>query len=149
MNEIDTTAFNVGATNTRASIQELERAVLAMPQIELEARHYLGGGILARELFMPKDSVVTGKIHIKEHICTIVYGDVTIVDEFGSCRVVGPCTFVGKPGSKRALLMHEDTLWIAYHTTDKNDVDEAIAEIVTNDYEEFDKLAGEEKCLIS
>ena len=101
------------------------------------------------EFSLPKNSVVTGKIHIKEHLCSIAYGDVTITDEFGSVRVKGPCTFVGKPGSKRALFMHEDTLWTAYHTTDKLTVEEAEAEIVTNDYNVFDRIAGEKKCLSS
>lgn len=134
---------------TRASIIELEAEVLKLPQIDFQPRHYFGGGIYARELWMPKNSVVTGKIHIKEHLCSIAYGDVTITDEFGSVRVKGPCTFVGKPGSKRALFMHEDTLWTAYHTTDKLTVEEAEAEIVTNDYNVFDRIAGEKKCLSS
>lgn len=141
--------FEEDFRSTRNSILELEAEVLKLPQIDFQPKHYFGGGIYARELWMPKNSVVTGKIHIKEHLCSIAYGDVTITDEFGSVRVKGPCTFVGKPGSKRALFMHEDTLWTAYHTTDKLTVEEAEADIVTNDYNVFDRIAGEKKCLSS
>lgn len=149
MSEINLTVFDDDFRQTRESIKALEEQVLAMPQIDFQPKHYFGGGIYARELWMPKNSVVTGKIHIKEHLCSIAFGDVTITDEFGSVRVKGPCTFVGKPGSKRALFMHEDTLWTAYHTTDKLTVEEAEAEIVTNDYNVFDRIAGEKKCLSS
>ena len=147
MNDVNLTIFNEEKPHTRASIQELEAAVLALPQIEFHPKHYFGGGIYARELFMPKGACVTGQIHINEHICTIAYGDVTVADEDGTTRYTGYNTFTGKAGTKRALVMHEDTLWIAYHVTDKTTVEDAMAEIVTNDYKVFDRIAGEKKCL--
>lgn len=118
----------------RAKLVELETQLLAMPQMPLEARHYIAGGMYARELFMPKGSIVTGKIHLKEHLCHISFGWVTVVEDSKTYDVRGPCTFIGDAGSKRALLMHEDTLWTAFHTTDKLTVEECEASLVTNDY---------------
>lgn len=128
---VDTTAT---VAEKRAAIMEYERQLLEMPQIKLEAKHYIAGGMYARELFMPKGSTVTGKIHLKEHLCHVSFGVVTVVEDTQSYLVVGPCTFVGKPGSKRVLLMHEDTLWTAFHTTDKLTVEECEATLATNDY---------------
>jgi len=50
----------------RAAILEYERQLKEMPQILVEARHYIAGGMYARELFMPKSYSFTGKIHLKE-----------------------------------------------------------------------------------
>lgn len=118
----------------RYAMLEYERQLKEMPQIKLEARHYIAGGMYARELFMPKGSSVTGKIHIKEHLCHVSFGHVTVVEDTKTYTVIGPCTFVGSAGSKRVLLMHEDTLWTAFHTTDKTTVEECEASLVTNDY---------------
>lgn len=124
---------------------DLEQAVLAMPQLDLASvtKHYFGGGMYARELYMPKGSVVTGKIHLKEHLCHISFGDVTIVEAGKRTRVRGPYTFVGEPGSKRALYMHENTLWTAFHVTDATTVEECEATLVSNDYKAYLELKGD------
>lgn len=127
----------------REEILRAEAALLTLPQIELKPNHYFAKGLYARELFMPKGSAVTGKIHVKEHLVIILYGDVTVASNDGVERYVGPCTFVGKPGSKRALFMHEDTLWTAIHATDETTVEACEATLATNDYNEFLRIAGE------
>lgn len=137
---VDLTIFQKQGAQKRDAILALEKEVLSMPQIKLENKHYFAKGLYARELFMPKGSVVTGKIHLQEHLCIISYGDVTVTTDNGTERFTGPCTFVGQPGSKRALLMHEDTLWTAIHSTNSKTVEEAEAELVTNDYEQINKL---------
>ncbi len=142
--------FQGGGTNQNEAIYSLEKEILELPQIELKPVHYFAKGLYARELWMPKGSVVTGKIHIKEHICIISYGDVTVASDEETIRLVGPCTFVGKPGSKRALYMHEDTLWTAIHATDCTTVEDCESTLVTNDYNQFLKICEEEKlCLTS
>lgn len=145
--DIDVSMFNSEPKNSREAIANFESALLELPQIKLEAKHYIGGGMYARELVMPKGSAVTGKIHIKEHICHISYGDVTVRSDDGVVRLVGPCTFIGKPGSKRALYMHEDTMWTAFHVTNETTVEACEATLVTNSYEEFLKITEDLACL--
>lgn len=130
----------------RQAILHMEQSLLSLPQIKMEAVHYFGGGMYARELFMPKGSTVTGKIHIKEHL-VILCGDVSVATNDGVERYTGYCTFVGAQGSKRAFYMHEDTVLTAIHTTDKLTVEECETTLVTNSYEEFIKIAGESQCL--
>lgn len=141
--------FNESNTNQNQSIFELEQEVLELPQIPLEPVHYFAKGLYARELWMPKGSIVTGKIHIKEHLCIISFGDVTVASDDCTMRLTGPCTFVGKPGSKRALYMHEDTLWTAIHATDKTTVEECEKTLVTNSYEDFIRICQENKLCLS
>ena len=42
--------------SNRKSILEMERSLLQFPQIQLEPKHYIAGGMYARELFMPQVS---------------------------------------------------------------------------------------------
>ncbi len=144
MNELSKTA-----EQRRQEILRAEEAILSLPQIDLNPVHYFAKGLVARELFMPKGSAVTGHIHVDEHIVVIPYGDVIVTTNEGTERYIGPCTFVGKPGSKRALLMNEDTLWIAINPSDAKTREEAEAKVVVKTHEEFLKLQEETKCLTS
>lgn len=141
----DLTIFEKGGKTE--AIYALENELLAMPQIPLEPVHMIIPGVMyARGLFMPKGSCVTGKIHIKEHMVIIAYGDVTVTTDDGVNRYTGHTHFVGKPGSKRALLMHEDTFWWAIHSTDAETVEQAEQRLVTNDHQEYLRIGGK-KCL--
>lgn len=136
-------------TSKREAIYRAEKAMLSLPQIDLKAQHYFAEGLCARELFMPKGSFCTGKIHVKEHLVVIPFGDVLVSTDEGTERIVGPITFVGKPGSKRALFMYEDTLWIAIHASDVKTQEEAENTLVTNDHNEYLRVREELKCLTS
>ena len=143
MNELQ--IFNSGEP-TIESIDALEIVIKELPPLPMKefSREYLGGGMYAKELWMPKNSIVIGKIHLKEHICHISYGDVTVVSaEEGRQRIIGPYTFVGKPGSKRALLLHEDTLWTAFHTINTNNIAECEDLVATNSYNTYLALSQE------
>ena len=144
MNDIDKTC-----EQRRADILRAEQALLKLPQIDLNPVHYFAKGLVARELFMPKGAVVTGHIHVDEHIVVIPYGDVTVTTDDGTERYIGPCTFVGKPGSKRALYMHDDTLWIAINPSDATTREEAEERVVVKTREDFLRIQEERKCLIS
>ena len=133
---------------TQSAIYALENQLLQMPQVDLDPVHLIIPGVMyARGLFMPKGSCVTGKIHINEHIVIIAYGDVTVTTNDGRERYTGHTSFVGKAGSKRALLMHEDTFWWAIHATKALTVEDAIQELVTNKPEDI-RLENS-KCLTS
>lgn len=152
MIEIDANMLEIfnGKPNKREAIQAFENELLKMPQIDMEPVHMLIPGVMyARGLFMPKGSCVTGKIHIKEHMVIIAYGDVTVTTDCGTERYTGHTNFVGKPGSKRALLMHEDTFWWAIHGTDAATVEEAEQRLVTNDHNQYLQIAEDIKCLSS
>lgn len=122
------------AKQVRTAIYYLEKELSKFPQIKPELKHYIAGGMYARELFLAKNSVVTGQIHLKEHLVHVSFGTLIVVEETGTTLVRGPCTFVGKAGTKRAVLVKEDTLWTAFHTTTKTTVEECEKEVVTNDY---------------
>ena len=52
----------------RIVIQRLQDAMMNLPQIDLPLKHAFTTGIYSREIFLPKDSIVVGKIHRHDHL---------------------------------------------------------------------------------
>lgn len=82
----------------------------------LPLRHYIADRVYVREIFMPADTWVVGRIHKHEHIASLVRGEISIYDETGLQRMRGPHTFISRAGVKRALFIHEDTLFSTTHS---------------------------------
>lgn len=141
--------FEDGQKDQNVQIFDLENEILDLPQLSLEPVHYFAKGLYARELFIPKGTILTGKIHLKEHLCIVPYGDISVANDGETKRIQGYATFVGTPGGKRAGYAHEDTLWIAIHATENVTVEECEEELVTNDYDRFLQVLEEQKkCLL-
>lgn len=94
----------------------------------------------AREMFIPKDTVIIGKIHKHQHLNFITKGKVSVMTEFGKKYFEAPCTFVSEIGLKRAVYAEEDTLWTTVHLT-KHQGEEKLntieKEIIADTYEEL------------
>lgn len=106
-------------------------------------KHYFTDGIYTREIFIPKDTMLTGKIHLHEHPNFLVKGRVRILTEDGGYEEYSaPKFMISKAGTKRALLTLEDTIWITIHHNPSNTEDlEKIEKIViAKDYKEFDRF---------
>jgi len=115
------------------AICQLQKAMLEMPQADLETKHHFGPGVYARELIVPAGSLIIGKTHSKEHLIIVANGDMTIVTEHGRQRVCGPAVFTSPAGVKRAGYAHEDTTVITIHPTNETDVDKIEAEVIIPD----------------
>jgi len=116
------------------AVQKLEAVILELPQLELEIHHHFAPGIYARELRIPKGVVLTGYIHKTEHLNIISAGVIEVSNLGESKHIEAPCTFVSKPGTKRAGYALQDTVWTTVHATDVTDVPELEDMLVTNDY---------------
>jgi hypothetical protein len=84
----------------------------------------------AREMFIPKGTLIIGKIHRHQHLNFISKGKVIVMTEFGQKHLEAPCTFVSEVGLKRAVYAEEDTLWTTVHLTEHGHEDD-LAEIET------------------
>ena len=76
-----------------------------------------GCGTYARELFMPKGTVIVGKIHRESHVNIISKGKVVVHTENGKETLQAPHTFISPAGIKRAVYIEEDTIWTTIHLT--------------------------------
>jgi hypothetical protein len=96
----------------RRKLERLDAAVIASPQTEMPVCHHFSRGVYARELFIPKGTVLTGRIHKYSQINILAMGDISVLTENGIERVQAPTIIVSPPGTKRAGYAHEDTIWI-------------------------------------
>ena len=110
-------------------IDDLERLILEAPQVDLRTENVLNGKMLARTVYIPEGTVVTGATHKTDHI-SVVVGDVTVSTDEGTKRITGHCVFASKAGIRRAVVAHSFTVWTTICRTEKTDVQEAEDELV-------------------
>tara|TARA_B110000263_G_C15284294_1_gene499936 strand:- start:1231 stop:1683 length:453 start_codon:yes stop_codon:yes gene_type:complete len=101
-------------------------------------KHTFCDGQYVREIFMPAGQIITTKIHKKLHPFFIMSGELSIASEEGIVRVEAPYHGITKPGTKRIIYTHKDTIFITVHATDKTTVEEVVEEISTEDFNDPD-----------
>jgi len=138
--QIDVMAFanQFNDPTVRGRIEKLEGMMQAAEgHIELSPVHYFAKGLYAREIRIPKGTLLTGKIHKHEHLNIISQGEISVLTEHGPQRIKAPCTIVSQPGTKRVGYAHEDTVWTTIHATDETDVEKIDDELVVETYEQY------------
>lgn len=119
---------------TQHKVDELAAAMRQMPQAEIPVTHRFLDGIYVREVFMPRGTVVVGKIHKNEHIAIISKGRATVLTEDGLKEIKAPYTFKSQPGVRRALVIHEDMVWTTIHRSDETDLDRLEEQLIAKDF---------------
>ena len=109
----------------------------SFPQIGPEVIHHFSPGIYAREMRIPKGTVLTGKIHKTEHLC-ILNGDIEIASQDGKGRFTGYLTFLSKSGVKRIGYAHEDTVFTTIHAIEGTDISALEAALVVDTFEQYE-----------
>lgn len=112
-----------------ATVADLERALLACPQVDLRTEHALSGGVYARTIHIPAGTALTGATHKKDHI-NVVQGDITVTTDTGPVRLTGYHVLPTAAGSKRAGFAHADTTWTTLCATELTDIEEIEDELV-------------------
>lgn len=121
---------------TRAAIIDLENQMKQCPQLEIEVKHHFSNGIYAREIFIPKGTLLTGKIHKHEHLNVISKGKIKVLTEQGAQIVEAPCTIISAPMTKRVGLALEDTVWITIHATNETDLVKLEEDFIHQSYDD-------------
>lgn len=111
---------------------------LAEPECPLI--HAFAPGTYGRQIFIPKGTLVVGKIHKEAHLNFLMQGKVSVATEEGPVTYAAPLMMVSKAGTKRVVYAHEDTIWATVHRTEKIDLAEIEAEIIAPNYEEYDAV---------
>ena len=108
-----------------ANIEALKQVMLLNPDpLEVDPQNIFVPGLYARVLKMPADSVWISKIHKTEHICIALTGRATVISkERGVEEVIAPKLMITKPGTQRALYIHEESTWVTFQPTAKTDRD--------------------------
>jgi hypothetical protein len=97
--------------------------------------HHFAPGAYGREIFMPKDALVVGKIHKHAHVNVISQGLCLVMTEAGTQLLAAPRTWVSQPGTKRVVYILEDTIWTTVHVTEETDLEKIEAHVIAPNYQ--------------
>ena len=125
----------------RARIRELEATLLQLPQQDIEIRHQFSGGMYARSMLAPAGSLITGEIYKKAHYVALAFGRVTVVTETeGAQHFKAPAMWAAPAGTKRVILVLEDTLWTTIVATEALTPEEAMADVTVKSFEDLEDI---------
>lgn len=104
------------------TLDQIESAMLSMPQVDCPVTHHFGPGIYMREAFLPAGTYVMGHAHKDEHMNIMIKGKMAVIVN-GEAKVIeGPYIFTGQPGRKFAYII-EDTVFVNAYATEETDVE--------------------------
>ncbi len=108
-------------------------------------KHTFGDGLYIRDLTIPKDMLVIGKIHKKPTLNFLLKGEITVLTEDGVKRLKAPLYFISPAGSRKVGYTWEETVWINVHATKETDLEKIEEEVILKDYDnKFIDLHNEE-----
>lgn len=126
----------------RGDIVALEEALSRSPDAVhgdsplFPLKHTFAEGVYIREIFIPKGSVLTGKIHRHSHPNFLMKGEVIVFTENkGREHLKAPLSMISEPGTKRAIMALEDTVWITVHVTPETDLEKIEEYVIAPNYE--------------
>lgn len=128
--------MNGDATVIDAIEAGIERAVEnGFKLAEMPLVHTFTPGLYSRQITMPEGTLVCSKIHLTEHQFILSKGTVSFwTKDGGEVIISAPYQGVTKPGTARALYIHEEAIWTTFHSTLLQTPEEIIDDI-TESYE--------------
>lgn len=133
---------SVEHTQFRQDVMRLQEFMLSRddklsPDTDCPVRHIFAPGAYAREITLPKGSVVIGKIHRHAHLNIISAGKVRVLTETGALELTAPYTFVSEVGTKRVVQALEETIWTTVHVTNETDLEKIEDYVIAKTYDEL------------
>jgi hypothetical protein len=100
--------------------------------------HHLKDGLYTREIFMPKGTLVVSFIHKQTHPSFFLKGEMSVLLDTGEVkRIKAPMKVMTEIGTQRVAYIHEDTTWVCVYRTNAKTIEDAEAEVYTEDYKEL------------
>jgi hypothetical protein len=118
---------------TREQIDQLQAAMVAMPQAEMTTEHYFSEGMYCRKVFRPAGTLIVGKVHKQPHFFLCAAGEIIAWTETGMRLLRAGDVVESKPGTKRVTLALTDAVGITIHKTEKTDLSDIEQELIEPD----------------
>lgn len=125
----------------RAKLYGLQEQIATLPEVECPLQHVFAPGAYARTMFIPRGTVIVGKIHKHAHLNILSQGSVSVMTEGGGNeQLTGPMTMVSPAGTKRAVYAHTDAVWTTIHLTDETDLAKIEEHVIAKTYEDYEQF---------
>jgi hypothetical protein len=111
-------------------VSRFEDVAISMPQVHIETTHLLHGGMYARTIRIPANTMLTGTLTSCDNIC-IVDGDITVTTDAGPQRLTGFNVLPATKGARRAGITHSETNWTTIIPTNATTVEQAEADLTS------------------
>ena len=94
------------ADQVNKEIEILEAEMFKHEQVEIPVEHRFVNGMYAREITIPKGTMLTGRVHKFGYVDIMLSGDITVATPDGVKRFTGTNIFEGFAGRKRGRDCH-------------------------------------------
>ena len=97
--------------------------------IEPDIRHHFGGGVYAKETFIPAGKWLVQHTHKFDHLSILAQGSIELIVDGESTVVHAPACLTIAAGKHHGVKSLTDVIWYCIHATectDENKVDEVI-----------------------
>ena len=118
------------ATSMQEKVKALEEVLLEVPQVDCPVRHHFAPGMYAREITIPKGTVLTGAVHKTQNLAVLSSGKLQLVTDDGTTIISAPHILTVMPGMKNAAYALEDSVWTNFFPTEETDTD-VLVELLT------------------
>lgn len=144
MNTLEKVGFREDIQRFEGVMQGMiERGEMETANVRL--KHYFcptadGRFLYARELWVAKDSVITGKIHRYPCLNFVMQGALIVASEEGQRLFKAPSTIVSPAGVKRAGWILANTIWTTVHLTSygsEEELDKIEQEVISPSFAEL------------
>lgn len=136
------------------AIQMLTDAALRVPaglRVDTPILNHFTKGLYTRSIFVPKGTLLVGKIHKRETLNICAMGDISILTAKGVARFRAGDIVNSDPGIQKVGYAHEDTVWVNVHPTHERDLaiieEEFVADPTCFNAAEFMQKVREAECL--
>ena len=131
VSEVTTAEDAVKRAVANPEINAIEAELAKFEQVRLPLNHIHTPGLYVREVFIPKGTLCTTKIHKTEHPFVISKGAALVwSQETGVLRFDAPYTGVTKPGTRRVIFAIDDVIWSTFHPTEETDLAKIEAQLI-------------------
>lgn len=118
--------------NNKEAQDFVESIVAQCPQVELPLEHIFTPNLYTRVIHMPAGTIVCSRVHKFDSPFFLMEGRCSLVDQDGNrVELVAPHIGVTKAGTRRTILVHENTVWAGCFVTNETDPD-TITDIFTH-----------------
>ena len=118
-------------------IEALEAHMLTCKQVDIPPEESIANGMYTRRIKIPKDTLLTGRVHKFPYVDIMLCGDIVIGKPEGTERLIGHNVCDGAPGRKRIGYALEDTEWITVHRTDQIQIIDMIDQLTFFSMDEY------------